>query len=322
MPLRSCEFDKLRRTMESYSDQPGILMGDINTYPFMGDAQYLTKGGWELAQSETIDNIFILSRQAWSAEGMCFSTDPSMPNCFMDPPYSDHKPVGAVISLYNFPNTAGVSSSLTPAVTTSPELSQIVSASLKGAKALKVDNYGDISPCDSASWSGAKNWHVSNGAVLLQDNALITRRQAIENKQAALLRFRITGLNNDFKFDIYFDNGKPGQGDYRRYGVLAGGPKPIFGSYTIHGMDNSKVSPQSAPLTLQPDQWYYLLLAVDKDGAFKTVAWNPNSPTQLFEGSQPPNSDWTRDSWQLGIGIYSVQLEISEFQLLSFDGFQ
>ena len=88
--LRSSQFDKLRRTMESYSNQPSILMGDTNALPNSQEVKYLTQGGWELVQSETIDNIFMLSKQAWS----------KAPISIMDTGISDHKPVGATISFY------------------------------------------------------------------------------------------------------------------------------------------------------------------------------------------------------------------------------
>jgi endonuclease/exonuclease/phosphatase family metal-dependent hydrolase len=112
--LRSCQFDKLRRIMESYRDQPGILMGDINSLPSDAEVGYLTAGGWELVQSVGLDDIFVLSRQAWSAKRTCFSENASNPDCILDTHISDHNPVGATISFYDLPNPFSPPPSPTP----------------------------------------------------------------------------------------------------------------------------------------------------------------------------------------------------------------
>jgi len=112
--LRSCEFDKLRRIMESYRDQPSILMGDINSLPSDAEVGYLTAGGWELVQSVEVDDIFVLSSQAWSAKRMCFSINASNPGCILDTHISDHNPVGAILSFYDLPNPFGPPPSPTP----------------------------------------------------------------------------------------------------------------------------------------------------------------------------------------------------------------
>jgi endonuclease/exonuclease/phosphatase (EEP) superfamily protein YafD len=103
--LRTCEFDRLRRILEPYRDQPAILMGDINTLPGGLETKPLTDGGWQLVRSQTIDDIFIWSHQAWTAKPMCFSSDTtSTPDCFLLRSISDHRPVGVNLSLYGFDN--------------------------------------------------------------------------------------------------------------------------------------------------------------------------------------------------------------------------
>jgi alpha-tubulin suppressor-like RCC1 family protein/endonuclease/exonuclease/phosphatase family metal-dependent hydrolase len=112
--FRSCQFDKLRRIMESYRDGPGIFMGDINSLPDNPEAGYLTAGGWELVQNVGVDVIYVLSRQAWSANRTCFSENASNPGCILDTHISDHNPVGATFSLYDLPNPFSPTPSPTP----------------------------------------------------------------------------------------------------------------------------------------------------------------------------------------------------------------
>lgn len=113
--LRSCEFDKLRSLMESYHDQPGILMGDLNTLIGNTDAKYLTQAGWELVTGVSIDNILIRSGKAWSGESICFQRGTTENGCIGDAGISDHLPVGAVISFYDLPNATSPELTTTPA---------------------------------------------------------------------------------------------------------------------------------------------------------------------------------------------------------------
>lgn len=78
------------------------------------DARYLTDGGWQLVQSETIEDNFVFSRQVWSAQPICFSSGASSPDCIMDTGISDHKPVGAIISFNKFQNPFSALLSPTP----------------------------------------------------------------------------------------------------------------------------------------------------------------------------------------------------------------
>jgi endonuclease/exonuclease/phosphatase family metal-dependent hydrolase len=110
----ACQFDKLRRLMESYRDQPSIFMGDLNALPWSEEVKYLTLGGWELVTGEGIDNIFVLSNTAWSRGKICFQRGLSGDGCIGDAGISDHLPVGAVVSFYDFPNTSSLALSPTP----------------------------------------------------------------------------------------------------------------------------------------------------------------------------------------------------------------
>lgn len=325
--LRACEFDKLRQIMDARQDQPSILMGDMNTYPTYWDSKFLTQGGWELVQSETIDNIFVLSQQAWNAKPMCFSSGTSGSDCIADTGISDHKPVGAVISLYDAPNPVVIPISVAvtevPAV---PEMHQIVNVALKGMKGLEGDRFDVQSPCDLSRWDGhGGKSSVADGSLFVRqvskdDPMGVNRRQAMDNNQAVLLHFRFTGDTNESKFNFYFENGKNGEENYRQYG-LAGANNTFF-NVTQMDRQNSMDNSQSGTLNLTQGKWYNLLLAEGAAGAFKTVVWDPDNPSQRYELTQPPNKDWARDSWQFGISVYLGQVEVNVFEIYSFDSFQ
>lgn len=75
-------------------------MGDFNVFPDSQEVKPLAEGGWELVQSHTIDNIYVLSQNAWS------KTDVNI----KDTGISDHKPIDAIISFFDYPNIAWLKS--------------------------------------------------------------------------------------------------------------------------------------------------------------------------------------------------------------------
>ena len=304
---RACQFDILRMAMESRSDQPGILMGDINAIPDAPEVKYLTQGGWELVQSETwwrIDNIYILTKKAWSKENICF-TPPisSNPDCIPHKDISDHIPVGAVISFYDASNPVSIPSLLTPTLASKQtELPEIVSTTLKGVKMQEREPYGESTVCENN----------------------IARRKALEKNQAALLRFRFTGPPEGSKFFIALENHNWGESGYQRFGIGGGigGNNSIFFLEGKIGANNIDLKPKTNNLALESGKWYSLLFAVGKNGEIRSIVWDPESPAQRFEGSNPPAPSLARDSWRFTTDSYLGQLEFDEYQLLEFDGFQ
>ncbi len=193
--LRSCEFDKLRRIMESYRDQPSILMGDINTLPGYPDARYLTAGGWELVQSETIDDIFVLSRQAWSAKPICFSTNASSPDCILDTGISDHKPVGATISFYDLPNPFSPPLSPTPV--------PVDKCNYDRAPAQTPNDSFDGTMLDETKWRS----NSYGGGVVAQAGRLVLSTDGRQASSSAKIQSRWR-LDGDFDIQVDFQLGE------------------------------------------------------------------------------------------------------------------
>ncbi len=188
--LRSCEFDKLRRIMESYQDIPAILMGDINTCSNCADAKYLTVGGWELVQSETIDNIYIKSNGSWSASPVCFSTSASQAGCVLDTRISDHKPVGATISLFDSPNPLSAPLSPTPA--------PVEKCNYDRVPALIPNDTFDAANLDETKWRS-----VGDGGVVEQDGLLVLTTNADRSSSNARIQSRWQ-LQGDFDIQVDF----------------------------------------------------------------------------------------------------------------------
>ncbi len=147
--LRACEYDKLRRVMEAYSDNPSILMGDMNSYATGADTAFLTQGGWEFVQGRTIDNIFVLTRRSWSRTAMCFSHGTNIPDCMSDGLISDHAPVGAAITFFSSDNP------VTPV--TEPTKLPVANCSFDKSSTLMTSDSFDDSQIDQAKWKIANS---------------------------------------------------------------------------------------------------------------------------------------------------------------------
>lgn len=190
--LRSCQFDKLRRIMESYKGEISILLGDINTLPYNSDAKYLTKGGWELAQSESIDNIFILSGKTWSSEAICFSTKTSNQDCVLDTGISDHRPVGTTFSFYDTPSELSNKEEL---LTPDP----IDGCKYNRAPAETPNDRFDYTGLDTEKW---RDVSYGDGKVE-QNNRLVLSTDGTQPSSSARIQSRWT-LNDDFDIQIDF----------------------------------------------------------------------------------------------------------------------
>jgi endonuclease/exonuclease/phosphatase family metal-dependent hydrolase len=188
--LRSCEFDKLRRIMESYKDIPGILMGDINTCSNCADAKYLTVGGWELVQSETIDNIYVKGNLSWKATPICFSTSSSQADCILDTRISDHKPVGATITFFDLPNPLSSFMSPTPA--------PVEKCNYVRSPTLPPDDSFDARNLDETKWRS-----VGDGAVVEQGGNLSLSTNGDQPTSNARIQSRWQ-LEGDFDIQIDF----------------------------------------------------------------------------------------------------------------------
>ncbi len=296
--LRACQFDKLRHLMAAYQDQPSILMGDINSFPFAPDAQHLTDGGWQLVQSQAIDNIFVFSRQAWSAAPICFARGDSTPDCIGSLGISDHLPVGATLSLYSFSNPASLP---TPAPAATPVLPPEAAAALTGAQVLSVTDNSDLPGCADAA----------------------SLQQFLQPDQAALLHLRISGFDGGgSKLSVNFDSGLANQAEFLRYGLGGGGGSPLtLAPYILTSAGPGSAPAQTGSVKMQAGQWYYLLIAGDRHGAFRTLIWDAANPSARMETDRPADPAWVRKQWKLTIEAMGGQVELDQLQLLSFTSF-
>jgi hypothetical protein len=211
---------------------------------------------------------------------------------------SDHAPVGAILSLYSFPNPASLP---TPAPAAAPEeLPAEVTAALNGVQVLNVIDNRDLPACADATGL----------------------QQFLQRGQAALLRLRIvSGLEGkDSKASLNFDSGMADESRFLRYGVgIGGGGGPLtLSPYVLTRAGEGSPLEQTGSVTMNRGQWYYVLIAADKHGAFRTLVWDSVLPAVRMQVDRPADPDWVRDQWRLTIEAVDGQVELGEFRLLSF----
>lgn len=87
-----------------------------------------------------------------------------------------------------------------------------------------------------------------------------------------------------------------------------------------------EMRPISTDMTIAPDQWYHILLAVDRTGAFQGAICQDGAPEQAayfrVDADGTGEEDRAYESWQLSLGFHGeATLEIQRYGLYAFEQF-
>jgi hypothetical protein len=172
---------------------------------------------------------------------------------------------------------------------------------LNGAEVLNVIDNSDLPGCADAA----------------------SLMQFLQPGQAALLRLRISGFEGSgAKLSINFDSRLANEPGFLRYGLAGGGGGPLtLAPYILTSAGQASAPSQTGSVTMDPGQWYYLLIAVDRHGAFCSLLWDGANPSLRMKVNRPADPAWVREQWKLTIEAMDGQVEMSQFQLLSFESF-
>ncbi|KAA3647760.1 MAG: hypothetical protein DWQ07_01905 [Chloroflexi bacterium] len=154
-------------------------------------------------------------------------------------------------------------------------------------------------------------------------------------------------LNNTPDWDAYFITNESfteghailgrfsrGSGANYNIGIQTGEfGTPSFRGWSVHGGDVTNMSnrfgeewlgyqPLIGNLTLNVNELYYILLAVNSDGEFLAVVWDANDPTRIIRYDQAFGDEWTGKEWRFRIGSKGGEVFIENLMLISFEGYK
>lgn len=130
------------------------------------------------------------------------------------------------------------------------------------------------------------------------------------------------GIVVDFKyqpdsvFEVFFDNGEFDTDPYRRLGIY------LSDAYikTNHwlGKEGFGFKDLEGNFKTEPGAWYSLLMALDKQGEFLVVVWDPGDASRLISYHQGALENWASLPWTFRIGANAGVIEFDDFMEITF----
>ncbi len=180
-----------------------------------------------------------------------------------------------------------------PTATTTFELPSQANSILSDARVIFHDDFavGELSP---SIWRGAGDYQSVDGLLELTDTTECLRRlEGLGANAAMLVQFRYDDIP-DSDFEMFFNNDVFGSVNYRQWGTRLNGATPAI--QVVRKRSIIDDNPLDGELSLDPDTWYQLLLAVDQDAEFVAHVWESDDPSTHSEYRQTLE-DWADQEW-------------------------
>jgi hypothetical protein len=223
--------------------------------------------------------------------------------------------------------TAGCPVTATPSPTPSetptslPEKEQLfdfdlpaeVSALLSGATVTFHDDFTELSP---AIWREAADYQAVAGLLeLTDDKECLSRLDGLAANSAMLVHFSYDDLPGS-DFEMFFNNGVLGGLNYRQWGTRMNSDTPEI--QVVRKRSLIEDTPLDGNLSLDPDTWYHLLLAVDQDAEFVAQIWSSDDPSTFSEYRQTLE-DWTDQEWHAAFCNAQGDVFVESYTEIVFD---
>lgn len=309
--IRLCEMNTLIQYMQPYYQQRTIAMGDFNMKPNSRGHQNLKETGMELVaieQSWEIDQIWASPSINWSKTDWFESfTPPSN--------ISDHRPIGAEISIFS--NTLSLSTITPIPPTPITEPIPLVDGFITNLQVLRLDNFEDA--CTKPKWNS--DWATekfSDGVITVIGEeywkAGVSRNKDFSEGEGIVLRFK---FEKGTEANIFFDSGDWSTSPYRRFGINIRQDSvqtDLWQGKT--GMGDKNLNGNFKP---KPETWYNLMIVISKDGEFLEAVWEPDNPGHVITYHQQLGDNWTGLTWRFKIGANKGKVLIDDFSEIVFD---
>lgn len=195
--------------------------------------------------------------------------------------------------------------------TPTPSPPEIVLNSFTSVNMAIVDSF------DSYSGWNNRLGDLSNGELEIKGIGnwdKIERSRKLRPSEGVILQFK---YSEDSVIEILLDNGKWDTSSYRRYGIYLSSGKLFTNIW--QGKDMVSRKNLTGSLQLLPGAWYNLLLAVNDEGKFATLMWNPSDPLGFVNFSEQFDESWIKTGWAFNVGVNKGTTVLDKFSVFSFD---
>ena len=170
-----------------------------------------------------------------------------------------------------------------------------------------------------------KIWGLWNNSTILSDdemlelvgetfwNSSFAWKPRFHEGEGIILSFKYSHMS---VFELMFDHGKWQQPDYRRFGVYI---HAYPAANLWQGPNGIGFNPLVGNLTVRPETWYNLMMAINKDGEFIAMIWQPDDPTRVVRYREKVGEKWAGLDWRFGSGANNGTILIDDFIIFSFE---
>jgi hypothetical protein len=190
-----------------------------------------------------------------------------------------------------------------------------VSALLSNAKVLYYD---DLDQLSSTQWYYTDGYVQASGGLAEITGtsdwaAMLTSRWSLNEGECVVVLFK---YNADAELVILLDHGEWGTSSYKRWGIYFWGNE--FEPSVWKGETQDPSNELEGDLTIEPDKWYYLLLAITRDAEFVAQIWERDDPTHKSECRRAFDGSWAGLTWSFCVDANSGKIYVDDFTVISF----
>lgn len=211
----------------------------------------------------------------------------------------------------NIPTLAPTSTKtpVPPTPTIAPPL--VILDHLDGVVVTQIDNFESSSGWDL--WAGK----ISNGVleIIGKDWNGLAKKGLFSEGEGIIVNFKYEKKSD---FELMFDHGEWWTDPYRRFGIYISSGYPKANLWL--GKNGLGFNNLIGNFQLKTDTWYTLLMAVDSDGEFLALIWDPADTSHTFSYHEKAGEKWAGYNWDFRIGADAGTIVFDDFMTITFDG--
>lgn len=202
-----------------------------------------------------------------------------------------------------------------PTITPTPTIEppSVMTEFLTDVKILSYDPFDN-----GENWDLGEGSSITNGVLVMEGKSFwasnFSLKEQLVEGDGVMLKFKLLKANGQSEF--VFVTGDWQTDSFRQFGIYnSKRPKADL----FQGKNGLGGNNLNGNLTLQPDTWYDIVMAIGKNGEFLAVMWDPNNEGHRAVYNETIGEKWVGKSWLfLPKADEGETLYIDEFYRISF----
>lgn len=157
---------------------------------------------------------------------------------------------------------------------------------------------------------------ISNGSLEIIGNDWngLMKRGSFSEGEGIIVDFK---YDKNSEFEVFFDYGEFGTDPYRRLGIYVSSSYPKANLWL--GKNGLGFNNLYGNFKTKPDTWYSLLMALDENGEFLAIVWDPIDTSRVISYHEGAREKWAGLTWDFRIGANAGTIVFDDFMEITFD---